>query len=125
KVRVEFEGLIDDSFLADTAAISLYRIAQESLRNAHMHGHAKNIRVTLSIENGFLQLQVADDGIGFSQDPSPSKAAGLGITSMSERIRLVGGTLTLTAGPGGGTVVTASIPLTGGVDATFQDSARG
>jgi PAS domain S-box-containing protein len=112
-VNVEFEGLIEDSSLNDTAATSLYRIAQESLRNAHIHGRAKNIRVTLSIEDEVLQLQVLDDGLGFSMDAARAKA-GLGITSMLERIRLVSGTLTVSPGPGGGTIVTASIPLTGG-----------
>jgi PAS domain S-box-containing protein len=116
KVHVEFEGLIEDSALNDTAATNLYRIAQESLRNSHIHGRAKNIHVTLSIEDGLLQLQVVDDGIGFSMDAARNKA-GLGITSMLERIRLVHGTLTLSPRPGGGTVVTASIPLTGGSDA--------
>lgn len=116
KVHVEFEGLIEDSSLNDTAATSLYRIAQESLRNSHVHGRAKNIHVTLSIEDGLLQLQVVDDGIGFSMDAARNKA-GLGITSMLERIRLVHGTLTLSPRQGGGTVVTASIPLTGGSDA--------
>jgi len=123
KVRVEFEGLIEDSSLDDAAATSLYRIAQECLRNAHLHGHAKNIRVTLSIEDGLLQLQIADDGSGFSMDTSRSKA-GLGITSMSERIRLFHGTLTLSPRPGGGTIVTASIPLTGGQDGATKDSTR-
>lgn len=123
KIHVEFEGLIEDSSLNDDAATSLYRVAQESLRNARIHGHAKNISVTLSVDNGLLHLQVSDDGIGFSMDSSRSKA-GLGITSMSERIRLVHGTLTLSPRPGGGTIVTASIPLTGGVNAAAQDSAR-
>ena len=108
-VRIEFEGLVEDSDLNDAGATCLYRIAQESLRNAVVHGKAKNIFVTLSLSDGFLELRVADDGIGFSMELGRSKT-GLGVISMMERIRLVQGTLKLSLRPGGGTVVTASVP---------------
>ena len=111
-VNIEFEGLTEEFQLDDLGATCLYRVAQEGLRNAVVHGRAKNIRVTLSAEDGFLQLRVSDDGIGFCADPMRSKS-GLGVISMTERMRLIGGTLKLEVQPGGGTMVTARVPVTG------------
>ena len=112
-IRIEFEGLIDDSQLDDAGATCLYRVAQESMRNAAVHGRASRIHVSLEASDRSIQLRVADDGVGFSADPARSKA-GLGIVSMKERTRLVNGTMNLTSGPGAGTVVTATVPLTRG-----------
>lgn len=109
-VAVQFDGLIEESRARDLGATCLYRVAQESMRNAVVHGHASKIHVLLSAENGFLQLKVSDNGIGFSPVRTED---GLGVISMMERMRLVGGTLKLESEPGSGTSVTAAIPLVG------------
>jgi PAS domain S-box-containing protein len=111
-VFVEFEGLVEDSQLNDRAAACLYRIAQESLRNAAVHGHATRIGVTLHVDGDFIQLRVEDNGSGFFSDPNHRKK-GLGVTSMTERVRLVNGTLTISSQPGQGTEVFARVPLVG------------
>lgn len=111
-VCVDFEGLIDDSRLNDIGATCLYRIAQESMRNATIHGQATRIRVTLQVKDDYIQLTVEDNGSGFFSDPNHRKK-GLGVTSMTERIRLVNGTFSLISKPGLGTEVTARIPLVG------------
>lgn len=111
-VFVEFEGLVDDSGLNDRAAACLYRIAQESLRNAAVHGHATRISVTLHLDGDFIQLRVEDNGSGFLTDPNHRKK-GLGVISMTERVRLVNGTLTIFSQPGQGTEVSARVPIVG------------
>jgi len=111
-VDVSFEGLVDDSRLDNASATCLYRIAQESLRNAVTHGRATEVRVTLSVGPGCLQLRVRDNGKGFVTDSARTKT-GLGVVSMRERIRLVNGTLTLASEPGRGTEIRASVPLLG------------
>jgi len=111
-VFVEFEGLVDDSRLDVTAATCLYRIAQESMRNASTHGQATRIGVSLQIKEDFIQLRVEDNGSGFFSEPNHRKK-GLGVTSMTERIRLVNGTFSLTSQPGQGTEMIARVPLTG------------
>jgi PAS domain S-box-containing protein len=112
EVRVSFEGLVDDSQLDAACSSCLYRIAQQSLRNAVTHGHATEVHFTLSVTAGSVQLLVKDNGTGFMADGGRMKT-GLGVVSMKERIRLVNGTLTLTSQPGQGTEIIATVPLAG------------
>ena len=58
-----------------------------------------------------LVLRISDDGIGFSTPVASSNQIGLGMTSMNERIRYVGGTLSVWSRPSMGTQVEATIPL--------------
>ncbi|MEW9550053.1 sensor histidine kinase [Nonomuraea sp. NPDC050783] len=88
----------------ETAA---YRIVQEALTNARRHAHATRVRVTLSRADGALRVTVADDGVGLPEEPSP----GVGLTSMRERAAEIGGTCVIAPRPGGGTEVTAVLPL--------------
>ena len=97
----------------------VYRIAQEALSNAYKHAQAKYISLSLIIENGNLCLYVQDDGCGFLPDevtqatnsPANSKVEHFGLTGMSERVKLLGGTLCISSEPGAGTCVAACIPL--------------
>ncbi len=122
-VHVKFDGPVDDSQLDAAGATCLYRIAQESMRNAAIHGHAVEIGVILNVAEGFIQLRVADNGRGFSLGSARGKT-GLGFISMMERIRLVNGTLVLSSQPGQGTVITASVPLAGGRLDESKDTVR-
>ena len=121
-VPVLFKGLIEDSKLDVISATCLYRIAQESVHNAVSHGHASQVRVTLSLTSGFIQLRVSDNGHGFATDASRGKT-GLGIVSMKERIRLVNGILRISSRPGHGTHITALVPLAGEHHDATPDSA--
>lgn len=85
-------------------SLCLFRVAQEALANAVKHGKAKQIAVQLTQSASSIRLVVKDDGIGFEAS-SPSK--GLGLESMQERVRIVGGIFTLTSSPGQGTTVDA------------------
>jgi len=96
----ELEGLGDD------VSLCLFRVAQEAFNNAVKHGHAKQITVVLAREAGGLRLQIKDTGIGF--DPA-ARVEGLGLVSMQERLRLVGGKLYISSSPGQGTVVEAIV----------------
>ncbi len=95
-----------------SAAICLYRVAQEALRNAERHAGAREVRVALSSGNGEIRLTVRDDGVGF--DPSAERSRqSLGHASMRERIRLVGGEIQIESAPGHGTTIAAWVPLEG------------
>ena len=78
------------------------RIAQEAVNNAIHHAHATRIDVA---RNGALVLTVADDGVGFDPAEPALRARRLGLTSMEERARSVGGALTIDSRPGAGTRV--------------------
>ncbi|MBN8507230.1 MAG: ATP-binding protein [Burkholderiales bacterium] len=93
-------------------ALCLYRIAQEALRNAVRHASAQAVRVTLAQRHGVLRLAVADDGVGFDPD-APRERPGLGLASMRERIRQIGGELRIRSAAGAGTTVTATVRLQG------------
>lgn len=90
--------------------LSLFRIAQEALRNAAKHGHAQQIDLALSEQGDGLTLSVTDDGWGF--DPGGVRHnGGLGLVSIEERARLVKGQVTIHSGPQQGTTISVRVPL--------------
>ena len=90
-------------------AICLYRVGQECLRNVLKHSHAAHARVQLSCAGGEIRLQIADDGRGFDREAA-RRTGGLGLASMEERLRLVGGNFSIVSAPGNGTQVDATVP---------------
>src|SRR4051794_35779393 len=91
--------------IGGAVAAQVLRIAQEALGNAMRHAAAERIVVKLGAGDGRLFLQVADDGCGFDPDGPEVRGQRLGLTSMQERATELGGTLTVTSAPGGGTTV--------------------
>ncbi len=105
-IQVNFEHDNFPEKLPHDIAICLFRIAQEGLRNVGKHAQTDGVQVRLTRENGEILLVVSDDGTGF--DPQVvRKKPGLGLASMRERIRLVGGTLAINSRPGQGCEVRA------------------
>src|SRR5919198_443969 len=86
------------------------RIAQEALNNALRHADAERIELRLQGPDGRFTLTVADDGIGFDPAAPGLRARRLGLTSMEERARALGGTLAVVSRPGDGTTVTLEVP---------------
>jgi signal transduction histidine kinase len=96
--------------VSQDAALCLYRVAQESLRNVARHSGARSAIVALVRVNGAVELRVADQGVGF--DPGQARESrGLGLVSMEERVKLLHGNFVLTTRPGAGTELRAQIPL--------------
>ena len=76
-----------------------------------MHGAYRfDELLRLQARDGRLTLTVADDGIGFDPDAPGLRARRLGLTSMEERARALGGTLAVVSRPGDGTTVTLEVP---------------
>jgi two-component system sensor kinase FixL len=92
----------------------LFRIAQEAVSNALRHGRPRHIRVTLLDEPNSLRLRIRDDGIGIRGEPDQQD--GLGLRIMQYRAGAIGGALHIAAAPGGGTVVTCTLPRRKGDD---------
>jgi two-component system, NarL family, sensor kinase len=98
------------SKLSPPAALCLYRVAQEALRNVVKHAGVTEATVTLSCTQDGTLLEVADAGRGF--DPGQSSARpGLGVRSMTERVHLFRGTLGVVSAPGRGTRLNAWLPM--------------
>ena len=93
--------------LGATQQAHLYRLLQEALTNVARHARAERVRVRLHRRGGRLCLLVADDGEGAAQPPRP----GIGLRSMLERARCLGGELRLRTRPGCGWLLRLSIPL--------------
>jgi signal transduction histidine kinase len=85
---------------------TVYRLVQESLTNAVRHAGASRVRIEVTERDGFVEVAVADDGIGF--DPGAG-VSGFGLTGMRERVALAAGELDIQTAPGG-TTVRARLP---------------
>lgn len=105
----------DRAAVAAPVAVSLLRIAQESVTNALRHAQARSVAIALVVGPGSVDLSIADDGIG-PRTARPGNAldpagdGGRGVRGMRERARSIGGTLTVSPGPTGGTVVAVRAP---------------
>ena len=87
---------------------SAYFIVAEALTNVVKHSHAEHAEVRASVEDGTLHLEVRDDGTG-GADPS-----GHGLVGMGDRVAALGGRLRIESSAGGGTLVAAALPISGG-----------
>jgi two-component system NarL family sensor kinase len=120
-IQIDYRHVPDGEFplLSPRLESGVYRIAQEALANAYKHAQAQHISLTLIVENGDLCLYVQDDGRGFLLDEvtqatnsvSGSRVEHFGLTGMSERVKLLGGTLSISSEPGAGTCIAACLPL--------------
>ena len=81
------------------------RIAQEALHNALRHADARRVAVRVRRRARGLVLEVADDGVGFDPADPEVRSRRLGLTSMEERARRLGGRLEIRSAPGQGTTV--------------------
>lgn len=97
------------SSLPEDIALCFYRVAQEALNNCVKHSRTSRVDVNLTAHNGTLRMKIKDYGSGF--DPA-AMANGLGLATMRERLRLVGGNFLVRSKPGEGTELTAQVKLT-------------
>ena len=89
--------------------LCVFRIVQEALRNAVKHSAAREVSMRLSASAGTMVLSIADDGVGF--DLEAARGRGLGLSSMTEQLEQLGGTLTIHTRIGAGTRLEAIVPL--------------
>ena len=109
---VDFQHSGSSQPLSKDVQLAIYRIVQEALRNIFRHADADEVSIRLNASANFVSLEIEDDGLGFDQH-GPDWRPGVGLASMSERARLVGGDLTIRSRPGEGTVISAKLPLRG------------
>jgi len=107
EIRFNAESVPDG--LSIRTAVCLYRVLQEALQNAIKHSGVEKVEV--SLRGGFdqIELTVRDLGAGF--DAATIQGRGLGLTSMKERVRAVGGQLAILSEPRRGTTIHASVPV--------------
>jgi signal transduction histidine kinase len=96
--------------LPEPVELCMFRIAQEALSNVVKHSGGTTAFVKVAMRGKTISLCVADDGIGFDTSAAPD---GIGLTSMRERLRMVGGELFIKSSPDSGTELIAQINLPG------------
>ncbi len=97
--------------LPEEIETAVYRIIQEALTNVARHAHAKRVWVGLTARGDELRLEVRDDGVGLPADNGASRPSGIGLIGIRERVRALGGTVSLSSGPGGGACLRARVPM--------------
>ena len=88
----------------------LYRIAQEALNNSLRYANAHSIKVLLACHDHDVTLEIYDDGVGFEPEAVHGKG-GMGLPTMQERAKKMGGDFLITSKPGEGTVVRVTLPV--------------
>jgi tetratricopeptide (TPR) repeat protein/two-component sensor histidine kinase len=106
RVELDFEGI--ERPIPPEVALALYRIAQEGLVNAARHAGSRRVRLVLRV-GAVVRLSMSDDGAGFDL-AAARRGGGLGLTSMEERARLLGGRCRFVTAPGAGTRLEVSVP---------------
>jgi signal transduction histidine kinase len=106
EVDLRIEGNVDN--LADAYQTCVYRAIQEALTNCVRHARARSIAVDVIAADGALTISVGDDGVGFNAD---QRHDGLGLRGIDERVKEIGGRLTITTAPGHGTTLVMQVPL--------------
>jgi signal transduction histidine kinase len=97
---------IDDP-LPDAVRLTAYRVVEEALANVARHAGASRVDVTVGLDDGYLVVEVRDDGRGF--DTAASRT-GLGLGSIAARVDRIGGAWTVTSRVGEGTLLAVRLP---------------
>ncbi|KAB2888996.1 MAG: hypothetical protein F9K32_14370 [Desulfobulbaceae bacterium] len=121
QVNCRYETLPED--ISEDAALCVYRVIQEGLRNIAKHARARRVDIFLKGSAGRLLVIIEDDGVGF--EPRCARhTPGIGLASMRERVQYVEGEFTVNSEPGRGTVITLSVPLHRGEYEKTENTAR-
>jgi PAS domain S-box-containing protein len=110
KLRIAFVPRGIQQEIPKDVSLCLYRIAEEALQNVVKHSGAEEAKVELSGHDNQIDLCISDPGTGFSPE-SVLVEAGIGLISMRERLRLVGGILSVESEPSHGTRIRVRVPL--------------
>lgn len=109
-VEVILESEPEDPSLPHQIEREVYYALREALTNVTKHSHASHAEIQIIQTPGLLQASLKDNGVGFDQGYQKNRM-GLGLSGMEDRIKKIGGRLTIKSSPGLGTTVILEIPL--------------
>lgn len=104
--------------LPDEVNLCVYRVIQEAVNNAQRHAQATHVQVEVSGTGDAIRVTIADDGSGFD----PQRSRGMGLVGMDERVKRLGGTLTIDSRPGAGATIRVEIPVAGTKNRTNEEN---
>jgi signal transduction histidine kinase len=110
-VALEIRG--DPDSLSSAQRITVFRAIQEALANVREHSGASSVEVRVRARRSAIEVQIADDGMGFEVERALAKAAQrgrLGLVGIAERVRMLGGTFEVASTPGGPTALKFTLP---------------
>lgn len=108
-IKVHVEASVTGAPIPSNVSATLFRVAQEALRNIEKHSHAKYATVEVMARDGSIRIEVADNGCGFNTAAVTASARGSGLASVKDRITLAGGSMQIDSVPNGGTRVIAEL----------------
>jgi len=111
--QVHFQGTDREHAIAETVSILFFQSARELLTNIAKHAKATRVDISIEIDNGRLAMRIADNGTGLAPNAladAVSKKNSLGLFSIRERMKHIGGTFEIQSTQGHGTVVQLSAP---------------
>jgi Signal transduction histidine kinase len=108
---INFEVIGSAVYMQTQKELVIFRIMQEVLNNSIKHAQASSINVLLNYKENEVQIEISDDGKGFSQKPNSEKpGTGTGLLNIVRRAAYINGSCDVTSTPGKGTKVTMQIP---------------
>ena len=122
-LAVDFDSDPRAASFADERAETLFRIAEEALRNVERHAKASHVRVSLRVaDDGRLTLSIEDDGVGF--DPGASRPGHYGLVGLREQAQLIGAALSIQSAPRAGTTLRLALDMRPDIEAVQTRAAR-
>lgn len=117
-----------DPLFSPEALLSIYRIFQEALMNIGRHANASQFSIRVKKKQDHVSFMIQDNGTGFDKAEIMSQKMGkpgLGIPSMEERVKILGGSLDIQTKPGAGTKISFNLPIkrSGGGHETLPDNS--
>lgn len=113
-IPVEVTVVGKDRRLEPHVEVTVFRIVQELLGNVRDHAQASHVRLTLEIDDQWVMAAVDDNGVGFNVEEAVSAARQqrtIGLSTVHERVEMLGGTVGMESNPGKGTHVEVTIPV--------------
>jgi signal transduction histidine kinase len=108
RLGITVDASLDDITVPPPVEHALLRITQEACSNAVRHGNARRLDVSMTRQDGHVQLAVRDTGTGF--DPAAPRA-GTGLAHIRDRVAELGGTVDIDSAPGRGAALTVRVPV--------------
>ena len=118
KVEIDFQSHDLPGPLSADISLCLFRVLQEALHNSAKHSGVRQFEVRLWGTSDEIHLAVKDSGAGFDREAA-KESRGFGLISMQERLRLVGGVLSINSQPKGGTTIHARVPFDSSGDSAW------
>jgi two-component system NarL family sensor kinase len=103
-----------DGLLSHQAQVNVYRILQETLTNISKHAQATRVDLSTKKQDGYFCLTIEDNGKGFDVKKTMAEGSiykGMGLVSMQERVRMIGGAFNIESRTGSGTKIGVIIPI--------------